>query len=239
MGLPDLAKRYNAELLNFSELPARSISLELGGLPSLELPETILDCDLLIDIPKIKTHKYAVLTCAMKNLYGLIPEPRRVIYHRWLHEIIAELTRILSPRCVALVDGLIGMEGNGPLYGEAVELNLLLAGENLWAVDRVVCDLINVPWIEVRYLNIGKQIGLPDKDEIEVVGDRPEDCRRPFKPVEFNLYRTFEKKLMESPFVHIVTSHWFQKNISRHVAGLTQRLRGGGYSWYLEPEDHS
>lgn len=239
MGLQALADRFGAELLNFSELPSRPVPFEQGGVRSLDLPEAVLDCDLLIDIPKIKTHKYAILTCSMKNLYGLIPEPRRVIYHRWLHEIVAELTSIVAPRCVALVDGLIGMEGNGPLYGAPVDLDLLLAGDNLWAVDRTVCDLIGVTSDNVRYLKIGERMGLPGEGGIEVVGDSLEECRRPFKPVDFNLYRSFEKKLMETPLVHVVTSHWFQKNVSRHIAGLTERLRGGGYSWYLEPDDHS
>jgi hypothetical protein len=131
------------------------------------------------------------------------------------------------------------MEGNGPLYGAPVDLDLLLAGDNLWAVDRTVCDLIGVTSDNVRYLKIGERMGLPGEGGIEVVGDSLEECRRPFKPVDFNLYRSFEKKLMETPLVHVVTSHWFQKNVSRHIAGLTERLRGGGYSWYLEPDDHS
>ena len=88
-------------------------------------------------------------------------------------------------------------------------------------------------------MKIGERLGLSGDGEIDLVGDSLEDCRRPFKQVEFNLYRTFEKKLMESPLVHVVTSHWFQRNVSRHIAGLTERLRGGGYSWYLDPEDHS
>ena len=234
MGVDRLAERYGAGLINFTDLPGRRVSLDIPGLESLELPETVLDCDLLIDIPKIKTHKYAALTCSMKNLYGLIPEPRRVIYHRRLHEIIAELTRLLASRTIALVDGLVGMEGNGPLYGKPVKLDILLAGQNLWAVDDTVCNLIGMPRSKVRYLELGKRIGLSPEGGTELEDDSLETCKRVFEPVHFNLYRLFEKKLMESPLVHPVTSYWFQKHVSSHISSLTHRLRGGGYSWYLD-----
>jgi uncharacterized protein (DUF362 family) len=235
MGLPALAAKYDAQLLNLTDLPRVPVRFEGSRIPEIEVSAEVEECDLLIDIPKIKTHKYAVLTCSMKNLYGLLPEPRRVIYHRWLSEIIAHLTARYAAKSISLVDGLIGMEGNGPLYGTAVELNLLLAGQSLWQVDRAVCELIGVDPRTVRYLVIGSELGLGKIEDLpEVVGESLADCQRPFRPVEFNLYRLFEKKLMESPLVNVVTSHWFQAHISRHIGGLTQRLRGGGYSWYLD-----
>ncbi len=237
MGLRDLALRHGAQLVNLSREPTRWIEFSGRGLKGLDLPERILDCELLIDIPKIKTHKYAVLTCAMKNLFGLVPEPRRIIYHRWLNETISDLAGLLSPRMITLVDGLVGMEGNGPLYGTPVQLDLLMASESCFAVDLVACDLIGVNPDSVRYLEISEEVKALRKLSIEVIGTPLEEVRRPFKPVQFNLYRLFEKKLMESRLVHLVTSEWFQRHISSHIAGLTQRLRGGGYSWYLDHPD--
>jgi uncharacterized protein (DUF362 family) len=237
MGIDRLAQRYGADLLSFSDLPSKDVPFDGIGPSTLRLPEAVLSCDLLIDIPKIKTHKYAGLTCSMKNLFGLVPEPRRIVYHRWLDSIIAQIAKTLSGKTIIVVDGLVGMEGNGPLYGEAVQLDLLMAGKNLWAVDRTVCDLISIPPERIGYLRIAEDLGLAEDGIIELVGDPMEGCRRPFKPVQFNPYRTFEKKLMESPLVHVVTSHWFQKHVSRHLGGLTQWLRGGGYSWYLDDED--
>lgn len=234
MGLNELATRYGAQLINLTQEPRRWVSFSGNGMKGLELPERILDCDLLIDIPKIKTHKYAVLTCAMKNLFGLVPEPRRIIYHRWLNETIADLASVLSPRMITLVDGLVGMEGNGPLYGTPVQLDLLMASGNCFAVDLVACDLIGVNPDLVRYLCLSREARALRNQTIEVVGTPLEEVRRPFRPVEFNLYRLFEKKLMESPLVHIITSEWFQWHISSHLAWLTHRLRGGGYSWYMD-----
>lgn len=235
MGLDALAERFGARLLNFSELPRRKGALHSKFLSEVELPEAAFECDLLIDIPKIKTHKYAVLTCAMKNLFGLLPEPRRIVYHRNLHRVIAELALLLSPRTVVLVDGLVGMEGNGPLYGKPVNLNLLLASQDLYSVDRAVCELIGAIPRQVRYLCLAERLGLGSAAMRPlIVGESLEACRRPFEPVAFNPYRWFEKKLMESPLVHVITSEWFQRHVSSHVAGLTQRLRGGGYRWYLD-----
>jgi uncharacterized protein (DUF362 family) len=233
MGLPEVAQRYGATLLNLTHLPKRKVPFERLGLGSLELPEALFECGLILNIPKIKTHKYAVLTCAMKNLFGLVPEPRRVIYHRWLHEIIAELACLLDSKMVTVVDGLIGMEGNGPLYGKAVHLNLILAGASCYAIDQTVCDLIGVDPDSVPYLIRARSLGL-DPGPFEVSGDSLPECRRVFQPVEFSLYRLFEKKLMESPLVNVVTAPWFQRHISRRVSRLTEKLRGGGYSWYPE-----
>ncbi|NUN98572.1 MAG: DUF362 domain-containing protein, partial [Candidatus Omnitrophica bacterium] len=222
MGLDVLAERFGARLLNFSELPRRMGALHSRFLSEVELPEAAFECDLLIDIPKIKTHKYAVLTCAMKNLFGLLPEPRRIVYHRNLHRIIAELALLLSPKTVVLVDGLVGMEGNGPLYGKPVNLNLLLASQDLYSVDRAVCELIGASPRQVKYLCLAERLGVGIATTPSlVVGESLEACRRPFEPVAFNPYRWFEKKLMESPLVHVVTSEWFQRHVSSHIAGLT------------------
>ncbi len=235
MGLPELTKRYGAELLNLTHLPRRSIEFAGSRAPILDLPELLFDCDRILNIPKIKTHKYAVLTCCTKNLFGLVPEPRRIVYHNRLLEIIVELAKTFDDKLIHLVDGLIGMEGNGPLYGKAVEMNVLLAGRSAWAIDRAVCDLIALDPKKVLYLEVGRKRGL-EPESIDRVGTAMEDLKRPFEPIEFNAYRLFEKKLMESPLVHLVTSNWFQKNVSSHLGGLTEKLRGGGYSWYLDED---
>jgi len=235
MGLPELARRSGADLINLTPLPKKTVEFPGSRAPNLELPEILFECDRILNIPKIKTHKYAVLTCCTKNLFGLIPEPRRIVYHNRLLDIIVELAKIFDHKLVHLVDGLIGMEGNGPLYGKAVELNLVMAGQSAWAIDRTVCDLIGLDPNKVRYLEIGRKRGL-ERTEIELVGDPLDELERPFDPVEFNAYRLFEKKLMESPLVHFVTSNWFQRHVSSHIGGLTERLRGGGYSWYLDED---
>ncbi|MBV6480937.1 MAG: hypothetical protein DIKNOCCD_00646 [bacterium] len=234
MGLEPLAVHYQARLVNLSEAPRVTVPFTGKGLSGLDLPQRLFDADLILNIPKIKTHKYAVLTCSMKNLFGLVPEPRRIIYHRWLHQTLCDLALLLQPRMVTLVDGLTGMEGNGPLYGTPVEMNLLVAGKNCVAVDRTVCEIIGVSPHQVPYLRLAEKEPSLSVGNIELAGDPIEHCLRPFKPVEFNLYRLFEKKLMETPLVHVITSGWFQRHVSSHLAGLTHRLRGGGYSWYLE-----
>ncbi len=235
MGLPDLADRYGASLVNLTHEPRRRVDFPGSRAPEIELPEALFECHRILNIPKIKTHKYAALTCCTKNLFGLVPEPRRIVYHNRMLEIIVELAKMFNDKLIHLVDGLIAMEGNGPLYGKAVEMNVVLAGESAWAIDRTVCDLIEMNPKNVRYLAMGEDRGL-GVEPIQLVGDPLTDLKRPFEPVAFNAYRLFEKKLMETPLVHLVTSHWFQRHVSSHIGGLTERLRGGGYSWYLDEE---
>ncbi|MCA9447263.1 MAG: DUF362 domain-containing protein [Candidatus Omnitrophica bacterium] len=235
MKLPEVAQRYGADLINLTQEPRTRLDFPGSRAPQLELPVALFECDRILNIPKIKTHKYATLTCCIKNLFGLLPEPRRIVYHNRMQEIIVELAKTFDDKLIHLVDGLIAMEGNGPLYGKAVEMNVLLAGKSAWAIDRTVCDLIELDPRKVRYLSIGKKRGLEQPD-IEVTGDSLPDLKRRFEPVAFNAYRLFEKKLMETPLVHLITSHWFQRHISSHLGGVTERLRGGGYSWYLDEE---
>lgn len=236
MGLPDLAQRFGAELVNLTQTPVVFTRFSGRGLPGLLLPRIVHDADLLVNLPKIKTHKYAALTCAMKNLFGLVPNPRRIVYHRWLAEILVDLCCLVEDRSLVIVDGLVGMEGNGPLYGDPVSLNLLLAGDSNLAVDRVVAHLIGLdPW-RIPYLEQAFLAGLAGPVHLSRLNQAPLRLPQPFQPVHHNPYRWFEKKLMESPWVEIVTSAWFQRHCSSHLAWLTQYLRGGGYRWYLDDD---
>lgn len=117
----------------------------------LELAETYLDADVVINLPKLKTHEMMTLTCGVKNLYGAVVGPAKAGLHltagRSKELFAGLLLEIAQARPVALtiVDAIVAMEGNGPNSGTPRQLGLLLAGESPVAVDTVAAHLAGIP----------------------------------------------------------------------------------------------
>ena len=234
MDLDAVCKRYGATFANFTE--DRKVQVSVDGLHfrHFDLSFRQAEADLVITIPKIKTHKYAGMTCSLKNMYGMIPEARRVIYHQWLSKAIVDINSVFKGRLVTLVDGMIAMEGNGPVYGDPVEMNMILASQDLVASDTICAQLIGLAPHAIEHLRLAEKRGLGSSEEIEVLGDEVSRPWRVFRPAHLNAYRTFEHRLMRSPLVHILVSDSFQRNVSSHLRPITRRLRGGSFSWYLD-----
>jgi uncharacterized protein (DUF362 family) len=142
--------------------PARQFS-QLG---KLYLPNTALRADLLVSIPKMKTHHWTAATLSMKNLFGVVPGgvygwPKNVLHWAGIHECIADL-HALFPRQFAIVDGIVGMEGNGPIQGTPKAAGVLVAGSDPVAVDATCCRIMRIDPSRIAYLRLaglaGKQI---------------------------------------------------------------------------------
>jgi uncharacterized protein (DUF362 family)/NAD-dependent dihydropyrimidine dehydrogenase PreA subunit len=146
------------------------------------------EVDLIINLPKIKTHEMCTMTCAVKNLYGTILLANKLAVHAMFTSIpdfggaLVDIYSVARPQ-LTVVDGYLCQEGNGPSAGDVVKLDLIVAGFNGVAVDAVVCDIIDIPVSEVLYLPQAHARGLGpiNLDEIEVVGESLSAVRRPFK----------------------------------------------------------
>ncbi|HLX57289.1 MAG TPA: DUF362 domain-containing protein [Ktedonobacteraceae bacterium] len=237
MDLDNLCRRYGATFANFTE--DQKVRVPVDGLHfrSFELSYRQAEAELVITIPKIKTHKYATMTCSLKNMYGMIPEGRRVIYHRWLSQAICDINTVFAGRLVTLVDGMIAMEGNGPVYGTPVAMNMVLSSQDLVAADTTCARLIGLDPQAIEHLQLIEKRGLGSSRDIELVGDDVVLPWRIFRPAHLNAYRRLEHRLMCSPLVHILVSEGFQRHVSSHLRPLTRRLRGGSFSWYLNKQD--
>ncbi|HUP04388.1 MAG TPA: DUF362 domain-containing protein [Bryobacteraceae bacterium] len=134
--------------------PARQVST----LSAWYLPNTALGADLLVSIPKMKTHHWVGATLSAKNLFGLIPGavygwPKNPLHWAGIDESIADLHN-LFPRQFAIVDGIVGMEGNGPIQGKPKPAGVLVAGRDRMAVDATCCRIMGIDPLKVRYLNL-------------------------------------------------------------------------------------
>jgi uncharacterized protein (DUF362 family) len=153
--------------LNTDAVARRSIASPESKLKSLYLPHTVLDCDLLVSLPKMKTHHWAGATLAMKNLFGVVPGgvygwPKNVLHWAGIPESIIDLHR-LFPRQFAIVDGIVGMEGNGPIQGTPKAAGVLVAGSDVRAVDATCCRIMGIDPARIDYLRIA---GLPQVEQI-------------------------------------------------------------------------
>jgi uncharacterized protein (DUF362 family) len=146
--------------LNTDAVSKRNIPHPVSQLKSLYLPHTVLGCDLLVSMPKMKTHHWAGATLAMKNLFGLVPGavygwPKNVLHWAGIAESIVDLHR-LFPRQFTIVDGIVGMEGNGPIQGTPKNAGVLVAGSDVAAVDATCCRIMGIDPRKIEYLEIAR-----------------------------------------------------------------------------------
>jgi uncharacterized protein (DUF362 family) len=144
--------------LNLDEVTRVNLARPQSKLRSLYLPNTVLGCDLLVSMPKMKAHHWVGATLSMKNLFGLVPGgvygwPKNVLHWAGINESIADL-HSLFPRTFSIVDGIVGMEGNGPIQGTPRPVGVVVAGADPVAVDATCCRIMHIDPRRVGYLTM-------------------------------------------------------------------------------------
>ena len=181
--------------LNLDDVSRVYPERQFSRLGKLYLPHTALGADLLVSMPKMKTHHWVGATLSMKNLFGLVPGgiygwPKNVLHWAGINESIADL-HALFPRQFALVDGIIGMEGNGPIQGTPKSMGVLVAGSDPAAVDATCCRIMRIDPLKIGYLQLaaeGKsQIA---ENQIHQIGESIAAVASPFELIPlFRSYR--------------------------------------------------
>jgi len=179
LGYEKLAKEKNVELLNLSEdvLVDRTVSVNNHEM-SFRVPKLVLESDLFVNVPKMKIMRTTKITCAMKNVFGCIGSPRKIVYHPFLDEAIVGINRILRPH-LTIVDGLIAL-GRFP-----VELGLVACGADPFAVDWIASQVMGYRPSRVKFLEIAAKEKLGNPDDIAVRGESIEEFREIFPRADF------------------------------------------------------
>lgn len=131
----------------------------------------VLQADKIIAIPKIKTHSYMIMTLATKIMYGAVPGLTKARYHSQyirrtsFSDMLLDVLSIVKPD-LFIMDGIIGMEGQGPGSGTPVNLGVLLASENPVSMDISVCRMLNIEPVGIPVLKRAKIRGLWPKEII-------------------------------------------------------------------------
>ena len=165
---------------NFTDLNLDEISLvrlrqRVSRLESLYLPRTALGADLVVSMPKMKTHHWAAATLGMKNMFGMVPGgiygwPKNILHWAGVDGAIADIYRVF-PRVFTIVDGIVGMEGNGPIKGRPKTAGVIVAGSDTVAVDATCCRIMGIDPQKVRYLELVSERGQLAEDGVRQIGE--------------------------------------------------------------------
>ncbi|MGP0062639.1 MAG: DUF362 domain-containing protein [Isosphaeraceae bacterium] len=156
------------------------------SLPHLVLPATLTRADVIVSIPKMKTHHWAGVTLSMKNLFGVLPGiyygwPKNVLHHAGIGRSILDITAAVRPH-LAIVDGIIGMEGDGPIMGTPKHAGVLVMGTNLPAVDATATRLMGINPHRIEHLaGASGRLGPIVESHIEQRGETIAGRVQPFR----------------------------------------------------------
>lgn len=169
-GYGSVIKENGVRWVNFSK--ARSRAVEHPLLKGFELPEELLECDVFITLPKLKTHGLTYFTGALKNQWGCIPRNDRILLHRYLDELIVELNLLLKP-AFSIMDGILAMGGRGPVNGTPTELGVMLGSRDPVALDAAAIRLVGLDPRRAKHLVLAAEKGLGrfSENEIDLCGN--------------------------------------------------------------------
>ena len=172
--------------LNLDRVEEVALPTSFTALGRLWLPRTVLDADLFVSMPKLKTHHWAGVTLSMKNLFGIVPGaiygwPKNVLHQAGIPGSIVDINAALGLPRLAIVDGIVGMEGNGPIQGEARAAGVLVIGDDFPAVDATAARLMGVDPEQVEHLRwAGGFLGNVAEDRIVQLAESPPRLRQEF-----------------------------------------------------------
>jgi len=149
---------------------------------NIEIDQSIFEADVIINLPKWKTHGQMLLTLGVKNLFGCVPGPRKALWHlkagedhKLFAKMLVDIYQVVQPS-LTILDGIVGMEGNGPNSGVPIPLGLLLASPDPLSLDQIVCDLLGISRKSLLTNQVALEQGLV-RDGIVVVGERLENVK--------------------------------------------------------------
>jgi uncharacterized protein (DUF362 family)/Pyruvate/2-oxoacid:ferredoxin oxidoreductase delta subunit len=173
-GLTDAAKGYYQNI----GIESKQVDFNPDFLAKVSVSKVVLETDVIISLPKFKTHGLTVITGAIKNSYGLLPGAQKAKLHKAagspyrFHEMLVDVFRLRKPE-LFIMDAVVGMEGNGPASKDLREIGLILASDNAVAMDAVVATIMGCDPNRLRFLQKAKEAGLGDYDlnTIQLIGE--------------------------------------------------------------------
>ena len=200
-GLLDLLRDVDAPFIDLNTAAVRRVALATSftRLGELWLPAPVIDADMVVSMPKLKTHHWGGVTLSLKNCFGVVPGriygwPKNVLHWAGLQESILDVAAAVRPD-LAIVDGIVGMQGDGPIKGDAVSAGVIIAGTDPVAVDSTAARIMAINPERVRYLEeAGRFLGQLTPELIDQVGEDPER-----QAVPFELLPQFDVLRMGSP----------------------------------------
>ncbi|MFA5772337.1 MAG: DUF362 domain-containing protein [Thermoplasmata archaeon] len=188
-GIEEIANENGVELINFEKSGMYKLDNPNGEiLKSVIVAKPVIDADVIISLPKLKTHMLTIYTGAVKNFYGAIPSTMKRHTHytatssEKFSEAVVDIYSMIKPD-MAIMDGILGMEGSGPSAGKPIKSNLIAAGYDCVSVDAVCSAIIEFEPLKIHTTRIASSRGLGEGrlENIEIVGESIKNVKIRFK----------------------------------------------------------
>lgn len=191
-GLHDVVREHRVRYvdLNSDDVRATPLRSKFTDLGQLYLPESLYNADLIVSIPKLKTHHWAGVTLSLKNMFGVVPGivygwPKNILHWKGITNSILDINSSLPLPQFAIVDGVVGMEGNGPLQGTAKSAGVLIFGADFVAVDCTAARLMTLEPEKIDHLAAaGEFLGNLRREKIRQIGEPIEKFRQDFAVID-------------------------------------------------------
>lgn len=201
-GIFDWAPRLpNCRFVNLSRAYQVDLPTRLSHPRTVRVPLLLLSTP-MVSVPVLKTHGRCLVSLSLKNQWGCMDKARHHL-HPFLNEVIAEVNRLLKPQ-FAIMDGLVAMEGNGPKTGEPRRADLVLASEDLVALDSVATRLLGFDPRRVGHITAAARAGVGRESPVRLAGDLADGLRFCFRPGRNNGVALVEMLLRSSRLRRLV-----------------------------------
>jgi uncharacterized protein (DUF362 family)/Pyruvate/2-oxoacid:ferredoxin oxidoreductase delta subunit len=204
---------------------AKLVAFESGGVYEKKtddgkryfIAKPVVDCDVIISLPKLKTHTLTLMTCAVKNMFGSIPGFRKSEYHRDVPKpkdfarVIVDIYSVTKPH-INLVDAVVCMDGDGPSSGDPKYLGLFLASTDAVALDMVAAKIMGFKDGEIEITSVAqeKELGARFFSEIEIMGENLANLSLPKFVLPSNRFLRLIPKFLLAPIKPLV---WVRPSI--------------------------
>jgi uncharacterized protein (DUF362 family)/Pyruvate/2-oxoacid:ferredoxin oxidoreductase delta subunit len=221
-GYRQVCEDMGVRLINLKEKGFREVECRGQLLEKTFISTEVLDADIIVNLPKLKTHSFTVYTGAVKNMYGIIPHGLRLHYHRRFQknetfsQMLVDILSCARPH-LTLMDGITAMEGEGPSAGNPKHVGIVLSSQDAVAADTVGAELAGIPPEEVFSTQNAheRSLGIGKKENIEILGETiPSAKSKDFKhsalavgflrrKIPAFLYAYFQGQLIFTPEVNV------------------------------------
>jgi uncharacterized protein (DUF362 family) len=179
-GVKKIVEKAGGKTINLSEDEIVKVQNPKAYiLRNFPLPKTLVEADSIVDVPVMKTHEFTKYSGAIKNMFGCIPNDRRIFLHPHFDMVMHDLLVLLKPKFVVM-DATFAMEGNGPNRGILIPMNLILTCSDLITMDKLCCEIMGIDWADISYLNFVHKHLQSEETETQLIGEKIEDVKRQF-----------------------------------------------------------
>lgn len=175
--------------LNSDDVQLTRLRSHFTGLNQLYLPKTLFRANLVVSMPKLKTHHWAGVTLSLKNMFGVVPGsiygwPKNALHWAGIHGSILDINASLAMPQFTIIDGIVGMEGNGPIQGQAKKSGVVIFSNDLVAADATAARVMKIDPRKVEYLAMaGEFLGNIAHESIEQIEEPLEKFRQDFRVI--------------------------------------------------------